>query len=398
MAYLLAKRNEEEYSTSSSSDEDEDEDRFVDEPSSSLGHKRGHKELDAQYDDNDDTGRSEDDNEPDGGNTSDEPAAKRSRAFDDDEQRRIGEEIRARSLRDMVARRSHNARNDGSTSRGGGRRPRRSHLDPPSPGRPDPYTMLPPPCDSWIQLRFQLVRFKGVYRIARLPLNYTFATVYKFIMFSFGWSGMHLHEFRVLSNVEMYATRPGEIKKWSQPVPERPDPRDEDAFREWGYRLTGQREPIMRIVPWSPRDVRNEWDNPDFTQVREDYATTLGDVWNRERRQNASKGLCRNQEIAIKFVYDFGGESYGAFPIACSWLMIHEDNWEVHISIDRTKDGQYLFTGEPRDYPEVLVAKGAVSTHVDNAGDDTHARYSRRSKTQAECSLGYVRVHVHITP
>ncbi|KAH9936273.1 uncharacterized protein B0H18DRAFT_973138, partial [Fomitopsis serialis] len=106
----------------------------------------------------------------------------------------------------------------------------------------------------------------------------------------------------------------------------------------------------MRIVPWSVRGGRGRgFEVEEFTQVLEDHTTTLGDVWNKTTRKNAAKGECRNKDIAIKFVYDFG------------------DEWEVHISIDCTKDGHYMFHGEPRDYPEVMVAKGAPP--IEHASD-----------------------------
>lgn len=61
----------------------------------------------------------------------------------------------------------------------------------------DPYTTLPPQTNEYIQLRFQLARFKGVFRTVQLPLTFTFANLHKFIMFAFGWSDGHAHQAEV---------------------------------------------------------------------------------------------------------------------------------------------------------------------------------------------------------
>lgn len=61
----------------------------------------------------------------------------------------------------------------------------------------DPYTTLPPQTKEYIQLRFQLARFKGVFRTVQLPLTFTFANLHKFIMFAFGWSDGHAHQAEV---------------------------------------------------------------------------------------------------------------------------------------------------------------------------------------------------------
>lgn len=66
---------------------------------------------------------------------------------------------------------------------------------------------LPDPCTNFIELRFQLVRFKGVYRVARLPLTFTFANLYMFILYIFGWSGYHSHRFEVVGCVQMYSAQ-----------------------------------------------------------------------------------------------------------------------------------------------------------------------------------------------
>lgn len=187
---------------------------------------------------------------------------------------------------------------------------------------PAPSSLLPPPCNTYIQLRFQLHRFKGVYRIARLPLTFTFKHLYAYLLFLFGWSGYHAHTFAVLSHVELYArtNRPGEIKKSrSYRIPQEPD-RDEDmwAWQEWAthYRRA-QEDPVLRVSERG-RTYEDGWlgepgDGSDpFDRVlaklkvpcKKPGDLTLGDIWSVDRKRNLSKGKCSNRELAIKFEYD----------------------------------------------------------------------------------------------
>lgn len=69
----------------------------------------------------------------------------------------------------------------------------------------NPYLTLPAPTTSYIQLRMQLCRFKGVYRQVRVPTNYTLANLHTLIQYLFGWSGGHLHQSKVWADVEMYS-------------------------------------------------------------------------------------------------------------------------------------------------------------------------------------------------
>lgn len=72
--------------------------------------------------------------------------------------------------------------------------------------RPDPYTTLSATTTSYIQLRFQLMNFKNVYRIVQLPATFTFANLHTLIQYMFGWSNSHLHRAEVVSNVVMTQT------------------------------------------------------------------------------------------------------------------------------------------------------------------------------------------------
>ncbi|KAI0632162.1 hypothetical protein C8Q77DRAFT_905523 [Trametes polyzona] len=249
------------------------------------------------------------------------------------------------------------------------KRPR--SLDPPS-STPSPpkrkskkVESLPEPSDTYIQLRFQLCRFKGVYRIARLPLSFTFAHLYRYLLFLFGRSGMHLHQFEVHSHVELYSDtyRPGEIKAHRTfRFPPEPD-RNEDprAWQAWSMlERKGMEDPVLRVGTGQRYDFDNEMmkgkglppldmDSPFdrlWAQVqvpyRRDEEVTLGGIWNADREQNISGGVCCNSNLAIKFEYDLG------------------DSWGVDITVDRDKEGHYRWrTDAPRNWPELIIAKGA---------------------------------------
>ncbi|KAI0648047.1 hypothetical protein C8Q79DRAFT_549473 [Trametes meyenii] len=226
--------------------------------------------------------------------------------------------------------------------------------------------VMPPPCDTYIRLRFQLARFKGVYRIVRLPLSFTFAHLYRYILLLFGWSGTHAHQAEVLTHVELYsnAYRPGEIKKHrSFRIPEEPplggDIRD-DGLSEWQqwatfYARAGS-DPAMRVSPrgtsyddWmgKPREPLNMDDPWDRAWARiqvpskKDSEVTLGDVWSFKSKDNISRGDCHNREVAIKFEYDLGA------------------SWEVHITVCADKKNEYMWKCKPpQNYPELIEAKG----------------------------------------
>ena len=78
-----------------------------------------------------------------------------------------------------------------------------------------------------ISLSFQLAHFNGVYRVVRVPRNYTFAHLHMLVQFLFGWSGGHSHRAEVWSHVALYAktNKPGEInfKKSGRKMPWRAD-------------------------------------------------------------------------------------------------------------------------------------------------------------------------------
>ena len=184
------------------------------------------------------------------------------------------------------------------------------------------HLALPPPSDTIIQLRFQLCRFKGVYRIARVPLSFTFAHLYRFMLLIFGWSGDHLHQAQVVTHVELYSPngpRKGEIKKHrSYKIPEEPAYEDREEWRHWSLAYARhERDPVLRVTPAGSRKKPTP-PNPDdpwdvlFSQlevpVKKDADVTLGDVWAWKRRKNASLGECSNRKIAIMFEYDLGCE------------------------------------------------------------------------------------------
>lgn len=185
------------------------------------------------------------------------------------------------------------------------------------PAEPDPACGLPPASDTFIQLRFQLCRFKGVYRIARLPLSFTFAHLYKFILLIFGWSGHHLHQASVVTHAQLYSAnwRRGEIKKHrSIRVPEQPHRDDVEEYREWVCTYAKfSHDPTLKVTPGGlrrprpPPDPNDDWDvffSKMQVPVKKDAEVTLGDVWAAKSRNNVSKGACSNLEIGIMFEYD----------------------------------------------------------------------------------------------
>ena len=163
------------------------------------------------------------------------------------------------------------------------------------PAEPDPACGLPPASDTFIQLRFQLCRFKGVYRVARLPLSFTFAHLYRLTLLLFSWSGHRLHQAEVVTHAELYSTnyREGEIKKHrSFRIPEEPDKEENiNAWREWLFQYAPfTHDPAMRVTPGGSRAMRerrpepepeNEWDAfMDKMEVphKKDAEVTLGDL------------------------------------------------------------------------------------------------------------------------
>ncbi|TFK91140.1 hypothetical protein K466DRAFT_483426 [Polyporus arcularius HHB13444] len=254
------------------------------------------------------------------------------------------------------------------------------HPSPPEPAdTPDPTSVLPPPSDKVIQLRFQLSRFKGVYRVVRLPLSFTFAHLYRFILLIFGWSGHHLHEAEVVTHVERYSPngpRKGEVKKHrSFRVPEEPD-RHEDirAWQEWLFKYgKNDRDPAMLVKPKGarrqhhpPLDMNDPWDVL-FAElevpVKKDAEVTLGDIWAWKSRHNLSEGRCSNMEIAILFHYDLGA------------------SWDVHITVEPDKDGRFMWKVDPpRNAPVITVAKGGAPV------EDAHSDYGETEPKKKKIS------------
>ncbi|CAL1713284.1 unnamed protein product [Somion occarium] len=229
-----------------------------------------------------------------------------------------------------------------------------------------PSSILPPPTKEYVELRLQLARFKNVYRIVRLPITFTFAHLYQFCLYSFGWSGQHLHQFEVLTNVEMYSAqyKPGEIKSWSIPVPPEPDSDDEQAHMVWYFRSNFPRqEPYVRVVPKlrKRRDgavsTHDEFDC--YTLVKEEGALTLGQVWSNKERRNITKGDCNNHAIAIRLEYDLGA------------------SWSVDISLSDPEKYWWKYD-TPDNHPKIIKAKGAPP--IEDARGDVPGSGTRRKQ------------------
>ncbi|KAI0320166.1 hypothetical protein OF83DRAFT_657740 [Amylostereum chailletii] len=206
------------------------------------------------------------------------------------------------------------------------------------PKGPDLYLTLPSPTSRFITLNFQLCRFKRVFRIVRVPLNYTFANLHTLIQFLFGWSDSHAHAAEVYDNVELYKTKKGEIKNCGRPHRIELEMYNERvAAGHDAYRPRGN-YPIWRV---STR-AGNGYGFGDYEE-KLDWEVTLNQVWNRNEEQNASfanEGDSPNEDIAIKYTYDFGA------------------SWEVHISTH--EQDVFWKRGEPSNLPLIVKANGAV--------------------------------------
>ncbi|KAJ7482999.1 hypothetical protein B0H11DRAFT_2021759 [Mycena galericulata] len=230
----------------------------------------------------------------------------------------------------------------------------------------NPYAVLPPPTSSFIQLRFQLARFKGVCRVARVPLNYTFAHLYKLILFMFGWNGQHMHRANVYSHVEMYSGnyKAGHIKKYGKHAP-LPDTDDEQMIQY--YELTrrtdiAEYEVVMKGESTRVRGYNSFGDFSDNAEVRvEDQDICLSQVWNEKLRRNASKGACSNKEIGVIYEYDLGA------------------SWEIHLTMDREDD--FFSVQAPSNMPIMVNGKNKGAPPIEDAQGDVFGEIEARHKT-----------------
>ncbi|KII87616.1 hypothetical protein PLICRDRAFT_641983 [Plicaturopsis crispa FD-325 SS-3] len=228
---------------------------------------------------------------------------------------------------------------------------------------PDVYKTLPEPTSSFIHLRMQLVRFKGVYRVVRVPLTFTFANLSTLVVFLFGWHGTRRHSAHVWSDVEMYSPN---WKKWHIKKCGYVPPREAFEDEAVGYYMEMRAEPeaMYKVVPKGQSKKRrmedNNWgfDPPPATTVTvEDQDLTLGEVWNKKARKNATEGRCTNQEIAIK--YDYAG-------------------WEVDITCEESP-GPFYTVDPPSNLPIVVAAKG--SPPIEGVRNEVLGEEEAREKT-----------------
>ncbi|KAG5650104.1 hypothetical protein H0H81_000745 [Sphagnurus paluster] len=181
----------------------------------------------------------------------------------------------------------------------------------------NPYVTLPDPSTSYIQLRFQLVHFSGVYRTVKVPLNYTFANLHTLIQFLFGWSNSHLHVSQVYTHVTMYSTwgnKAWHMKRFGHP----PSPPEwllndaSDAAREtYFWNLKHENAAFYRVEAMTTRRRRAKADNfgegGDYRKRIEDQELTLAMVWDPVKNRNLTRGECENTELGIQYEYDFCG-------------------------------------------------------------------------------------------
>jgi hypothetical protein len=169
----------------------------------------------------------------------------------------------------------------------------------PSPN--NPYTTLPPPTDSFVQLCFQLAGFNGVYHVAQVPLNYTFATLYKLVLFMFGWHGMHAHKACVYSFVETYSgRRAGQIKRFGREGVVSGTEYICPEVAEYNVVVKGDLSGWRRVEFEETYDAEEQVEDQDLHVLQ---------VWNPDVDCNGSGGGCGNMEMGVIYEYDFGGIS-----------------------------------------------------------------------------------------
>ncbi|KAG2094297.1 hypothetical protein BD769DRAFT_1519286 [Suillus cothurnatus] len=209
------------------------------------------------------------------------------------------------------------------------------------PSRPDPYTTLPAETTSYIQLRFQLMNFKNVYRIVQLPATFTFANLHTLIQYMFGWSNSHLHRAEVVSYVVMHDPNgdlAGTMKRWGRKpmLGEFLGGEEEDFGDRISWKYERDDNPIYHVDQYG---VRPEGFGEYYAKAIKDSHLKLGEIWTKDFRNNASLGESPNDEIGIIYEYDLG------------------DSWTVHISCDAKE--LFFESRTPINCPIVKQAKGA---------------------------------------
>ena len=175
---------------------------------------------------------------------------------------------------------------------------------------PDPAWTLPAPTRDYITLYITLPRLE-VWRIVEVPVNYSFALLHTFLQFLFGWSNSHPHQFAVYDGITISRTCKGQIEEAGRVL--KPDielfeslyPDHSETHMD---RIKGE-DPIWRVGSSSESSRSQGEDN--WVIEKEEQSVTLGDVWNQEEDQNLSymtDGQSSNEQIAIKYEYDFDGE------------------------------------------------------------------------------------------
>ncbi|VDB84646.1 unnamed protein product [Peniophora sp. CBMAI 1063] len=219
---------------------------------------------------------------------------------------------------------------------------------------PNPFVTLPRPTTEYIDLYIKLVGFDGTYRIVSVPSTFTFANLHVLLQFLFGWENSHLHRFEVVDHVKMDKRHKGEIRSFG---------RWTDLWRKFTpveaqqYQEGKGHYPLMHVSV-RPRVTFPDWfegvdDDGVLDKLVHDPELTMERIWNLDEEHNACELVgcdCGNEEIAIKYVYDFG------------------DNNEVHISLNGEQP--YRTVREPSNEPIIKKAQGsAMREHAVPLGD-----------------------------
>jgi hypothetical protein len=138
------------------------------------------------------------------------------------------------------------------------------------------------------------------------------------IQYLFGWNGSHLHHAHVYTHVEKYSGnyQAGHMKRYGCP-PTPPDymvprgPHYETELRFWNLKYSDAA--YYYVVPKRRNRSKEHGAGFRFVESVEEQEITLGMVWSEKKKQNLSKGQCKNTEIGIIYEYDLCGEFFACY-------------------------------------------------------------------------------------
>lgn len=234
----------------------------------------------------------------------------------------------------------------------------------------NPFVTLPRLTTEYIDLYLKLVGFDGTYRIVSVPSTFTFANLHLLLQFLFGWENSHLHRFEVVDHVKMDKRHQGEIRsfgRWTE-LWRKFTPVEAQQYQEGKGHYPLMHVSVQRRVSF-PDWFEGVDDDGVLDKLVHDPELTVGRIWSLDEEHNACELVkcdCSNEEIAIKYVYDFGGTSCVVFV---SWNSMGDgslpaDENEVHISLNGPEPFRTLRA--PSNLPIIEKAQGSVCQAVWN--------------------------------